>query len=95
MSAIREREPKFEKNGKKSYYFAQTVPIPAYLIAIAAGNLESREIGPRSQVWSEPQMIEKAKYEFAEVPKLWLRCRIILRCRIVACYLFVRRLNYS
>lgn len=67
MSAVKNKEPKLEKNGKKTFYFNQTVPIPAYLIAIAVGNLESRDVGPRSKVWSEPEIIEKAAYEFAEV----------------------------
>ena len=42
------------------------VPIPSYLIALAVGNLESRELGPRSRVWSEPSMVEAGAYEFAE-----------------------------
>lgn len=67
MSGVSTREPKVEKNGKKSFYFNQSVPIPAYLVAIAVGNLESRKIGPRSKVWSEPEIISKAEYEFAEV----------------------------
>ena len=37
-----------------------------YLVAIAAGALESREIGPRSRVWCEAGMVEKAAFEFAE-----------------------------
>lgn len=67
MSAVSSREPKVEKQGKKSFHFNQSVPIPAYLVAIAVGNLESRKIGPRSKVWSEPEIITKAEYEFAEV----------------------------
>jgi leukotriene-A4 hydrolase len=37
------------------------------LIAIAVGNLVGREIGPRSTVWCEPEMIEKAAWEFSVV----------------------------
>ena len=29
-----------------------------YLVAIAAGALESRQIGPRSRVWCEAEMVE-------------------------------------
>ena len=43
------------KNGNKVYRFLQKVPIQSYLIAIAAGRLESRKIGPRSHVWSEKE----------------------------------------
>jgi len=46
--------------------FTQSVPIPAYLLAIVVGNLESRVIGPRSKVWSEPQLIEASAFEFSE-----------------------------
>jgi len=42
------------------------VPIPSYLIALVIGNLEKREIGPRSAVWSEPETVGKGAYEFAE-----------------------------
>ena len=38
----------------------------AYLIAIAVGQLDSRRVGPRSHVWSEPNMVEAVAYEFAE-----------------------------
>ena len=36
------------------------------MIAIAAGNLESRKIGPRSHVWSERAYVDKAAHDFAE-----------------------------
>ena len=55
MSAIRQGTPE-KRNGKKLYRFLQKVPIPSYLIAIAAGKLESRKIGPRSHVWSEKEL---------------------------------------
>jgi hypothetical protein len=46
-------------------YCRQAVPIPSYLLALAVGNLESRELGPISAVWSEPEMVEAGAYEFA------------------------------
>ncbi len=46
-----------------------TKPIPSYLLAIAVGDLVSREIGPRSRVWAEPSVVEKARYEFGEIEK--------------------------
>ncbi|CAO3594765.1 unnamed protein product [Absidia cylindrospora] len=56
-------------NGLTTYKFEQRTSIPSYLIAIASGNLESREIGPRSSVWSEPEMIEIAANEFEDTEK--------------------------
>jgi len=35
-------------------------------LAIAAGDLKGRQIGPRSHVWAEPGLLDKAAYEFAE-----------------------------
>ena len=38
-----------------------------YLLALAVGNLEARDIGPRSRVWSEPETVAaRRKCEFAE-----------------------------
>lgn len=41
--------------------------MPSYLIAIAVGALESREVGPRTLVWSEKEFVDKAAFEFSEV----------------------------
>lgn len=38
-----------------------------FRLAIVVGDLESRQIGPRSHVWAEPAQVDKAAYEFAEV----------------------------
>lgn len=66
MSALRQgaSEP---HAGMLTHSFSQPVPMPSYLIAIVVGDLASRQIGPRSHVWSEPEFVEKAAYEFAEV----------------------------
>jgi leukotriene-A4 hydrolase len=48
------------------YSFKQTTRIPSYLMAIAVGNLKSKEIGPRSRVWTEPEQVESAAFEFSE-----------------------------
>ncbi|EGC29991.1 leukotriene A4 hydrolase [Dictyostelium purpureum] len=60
---------KTETADNSIYSFTQEIPIPTYLIAIVVGNLESREIGPRSKVWSEPSMVEAAAYEFANTER--------------------------
>ena len=53
-------------NSDNTYTFEQKVPVPSYLIAIVVGALESRELGPRSRVWSEPSMADACEYEFGE-----------------------------
>ncbi|XP_034843698.1 leukotriene A-4 hydrolase isoform X2 [Mirounga leonina] len=67
MSAIRDGEaPDPEDPSRKIYKFSQKVPIPCYLIALVVGALESRQIGPRTLVWSEKEQVEKSAYEFSE-----------------------------
>lgn len=65
MSAIRDPKPKTEGE-KQRFTFKQPIPIQSYLIAIAAGALESKKIGPRTHVWSEKEFVEKAAFEFSE-----------------------------
>lgn len=49
MSALQSAEPRAaeEDAGKRTFSWKQTVPMPSYLIAVAVGELESREISPR------------------------------------------------
>lgn len=50
----------------------QSVPIPSYLIAIAAGNIHFRSFPPipgkkwTSGIWTEPELLEAAYWEFSE-----------------------------
>ena len=65
MSAVREGET--EVRGDKAVSrFVQKVPIPSYLLALAIGALESRQIGPRSAVWAERELIEEAALDFSQ-----------------------------
>ncbi|XP_052095290.1 leukotriene A-4 hydrolase-like isoform X3 [Mytilus californianus] len=67
MSAISTgSETDSSDNSKSIYRFEQKVPIPSYLIAIVGGDLESRDIGPRSKVWSEKEFVDAAAFEFSE-----------------------------
>jgi leukotriene-A4 hydrolase len=43
------------ESGTLKYTFEQNVPITSYLFAVAAGDLASASIGPRSTVWSGPE----------------------------------------
>lgn len=47
--------------------YALPQPIAPYLLAFAVGRLEAREVGPRSRVWAEPELVEKAAHEFEDV----------------------------
>lgn len=48
------------------FRFRMPQPIPSYLFALAVGNLEFRELGPRTGLYAEPDIIEAAAWEFAE-----------------------------
>lgn len=65
MSAIPIEVIDYGKTQK--FLFNQSVPVPSYLIAIAIGNLVSKKLSPISKVWSEPEEIDKAAYEFEQV----------------------------
>ncbi len=50
--------------------FEMPQPIPPYLLAFAIGELASRELSPRSRVWAEPAMLDRAAHEFAGVEQM-------------------------
>jgi len=52
------------------YKFKMEQPIPAYLIALAIGDIEFRSIGKRTGVYTESVMLDKAVYEFADMEKM-------------------------
>ena len=47
-------------------HFRMRHPIPSYLIALAAGELDFRSLGERSGVFAEPALTETAAREFAD-----------------------------
>ena len=56
-----------EEGGKRrAFTFAMDKPVAPYLIAIAAGDIEFRELGARTGVWAEPAMIEAAAKELED-----------------------------
>jgi len=66
MSAI--NDARHPLNG--DFRFDQPHPIPSYLLAIAAGDLAVKETGPRSAVYAEPSVVDKAAHEFEDTEKL-------------------------
>lgn len=52
MSAVPQNSPKGSADGAAThtFKFKQEVPIPSYLLALAVGDLEHRQIGPKSKV---------------------------------------------
>lgn len=67
MSAGPAGEQTGDRTGTTTYLFDMPQAIPTYLIALAAGELSSRDLSPRSRVWAEPATVEAAAHEFAEI----------------------------
>jgi len=62
MSA--ENNPREAQRGEYSFVMRQ--PIPAYLIALAVGDLEFRSTGPRTGVYADPTIVAAAASEFSD-----------------------------
>ncbi len=58
------------KNALGIYHFRMEQPIPAYLMALAVGDIYFQSLGPRSGVYAEPEVIESAAYEFGELEQM-------------------------
>ncbi len=56
--------------GVGGWKFKMAQPIPSYLLAIAIGEIDVRNLGPRSAVYAEPARIEAAAYELADTEKM-------------------------
>lgn len=59
-----------EKNPEGKYHFEMKQAIPAYLIALAVGDMEYTSFGDACGVYSEPELAEQCKYEFVDLPKM-------------------------
>ncbi|WP_295999822.1 M1 family metallopeptidase [Rugamonas sp.] len=56
--------------GAGGWKFTMPQPIPSYLLAIAIGEIDVRNLGPRTAVYAEPARIEAAAYEMADTEKM-------------------------
>jgi leukotriene-A4 hydrolase len=72
MAAAPGEKSASDQTGMTTYSFAMPQSIPPYLFAFAVGNISSRELGPRSTCYTEPEMMEKSAWEFAEVDRMLL-----------------------
>ena len=57
-------------NADGVYSFDMTTPIPAYLMALAVGDIVFQGIDERTGVYAERGMIEKAAYEFVDIGRM-------------------------
>ncbi len=56
--------------GGRAFEFRLEQPVPPYLIAIAIGDISFKPVGPRSGVYAEPSVVERAAFEFADLEKM-------------------------
>ncbi|MCC6186810.1 MAG: M1 family metallopeptidase [Chitinophagaceae bacterium] len=59
-----------QANDSGIYHFEMEKPIPAYLLALAVGDIRFKAIDERTGVYAEPEMIAKVANEFAEIGKM-------------------------
>jgi leukotriene-A4 hydrolase len=70
MMVLMSAENPVEKSSDGQYSFSIKQPIPAYLLAIAAGDIIYKSIDSRTGVYASPIMIDKAFYELGEMGKM-------------------------
>ena len=56
--------------GGRAFEFKLEQPVPPYLIAIAIGDIAFKPVGPRSGVYAEPPVVDRAAAEFADLEKM-------------------------
>jgi aminopeptidase N len=63
-----EAEPEANEDAStRAFRFVMPQKVPAYLVALAVGDLERREVGPRTAVWADPTVVAAAADEFADM----------------------------
>jgi leukotriene-A4 hydrolase len=70
LMALMSAENPQQKTADGIYHFNMPQPIPAYLLALSVGDLKFHSFDKRTGVYAEPVTIEKAAYEFADLPKM-------------------------
>jgi aminopeptidase N len=59
-----------ERSADGVYTFAMDKPVPAYLVALAVGDIGFKAIDARCGVYAEPGLLEKAAWEFADMGRM-------------------------
>ncbi len=59
-----------ERRADGVYSFSMDKPVPAYLVALAVGDVGYKAIDARTGVYAEPGLLEKAAWEFADMGRM-------------------------
>ena len=70
LMALMSAENPIERNDVGVYEFQMKQPIPAYLMALAVGDIQFQSVGERTGVYAEPSLIDKSAYEFGEMEQM-------------------------
>ncbi|WP_020533482.1 M1 family metallopeptidase [Flexithrix dorotheae] len=70
LMALMSAENPQEKNDSGIYHFKMSKPIPAYLLALAVGDIDFKSLGSRTGVYAEPSMLKKSADEFEDLEKM-------------------------
>jgi leukotriene-A4 hydrolase len=70
LLALMSAENPQQRSTTGAYEFRMDQPIPAYLMALAVGNLEFQELSPRTGVYAEPETLPVATSEFADLENM-------------------------
>jgi len=72
MLALMSAKNPTEKTESGEYSFEMKQPIPAYLMALAVGDIIYQKVGERTGVYAEPTVIKAAAWEFEEMETMVL-----------------------
>jgi len=70
LTAVMSAEPARSGDRPGVFRFRMPQSVPPYLIALAAGEIESRDLGPRVRVYAEPPLVDRAAHEFADTERM-------------------------
>ncbi len=69
MSAPKSAEP-MTQGGESVFSYKMDHSVAPYMIAIAVGDLAFKPLGPRTGVWTEPVMLDRAAAELSDTEKM-------------------------
>ena len=58
---------KIDNGNTTTFFYEQKIPIPSYLVAMAAGAIEERVVSDRTKIYAEKELIDKAVAEFEDI----------------------------
>lgn len=70
MLALMSAENPVQLNSEGQYSFKMDKPIPSYLMAIACGDIQFKNLGTNCGVYAEPGMIDKSASEFSDMQEM-------------------------